>query len=649
MLAEAKREAERVVKEARDQQAAPDLRRGGLQAGRARRRGDHRGRPRDRAPDPPRRRGLRRRDPLDPRGQPPEVPRRRAARPRPPRRPRRRARRGRLAAFGPGGDPRAADRRTPPRPRGSREPGGEDPGDARADGDRGRSLTRRPSSSRPAESSASSCAASRPRGCRCTPLELECGLIEARRRGRRPGGAAARLRAGRRAARRSAGYADGYVDGTSVAPRVLRREELSPIARERLPGPARAKRWPQIHTVDPTEIDGLAGGAGDPALEACELWERALDEIGEPLPAVEAGLRWLRLNPPPPARATLVHGDFRLGNFIVDERGPRRGDRLGALPRRRPGRGHRLALHPLVAVRQRRAARSPASASSRRSSAAYEAAGGTRPDARAPALVGGVRQRQVGGDLRPPGARSPHRRPPEPRARLARAADLRARVGPARELTLTGGSRIDAGPAHSPRAPRRPRGDAVLEVREWVPRERRFQVLVAANVCAVVARELRAGAEPSLADARLFRQLLGREDAADPSPEEAGRRRARGGDSARSDPRRGARRPARWTRSRRLREHVARKLEVARPGYGDLRPGRRRRGSPRGRRPPRRPRRRPTRPGRPRARACRTPGGAARPAAPARPRRRRRSRAPAPARGPGGRGPASGRRRGGGS
>ena len=31
------------------------------------------------------------------------------------------------------------------------------------------------------------------------------------------------------------------------------------------------------------------------------------------------------------------------------------------------------------------------------------------------------------------------------------------------------------------------------EVREWVPRERRFQVLVLANLCAVIARELRAG------------------------------------------------------------------------------------------------------------------------------------------------------------
>jgi aminoglycoside phosphotransferase (APT) family kinase protein len=116
-----------------------------------------------------------------------------------------------------------------------------------------------------------------------------------------------------------AGYLMEFVDGTSVAPRVLRRDELA-IARERLPGQL-ASALAQIHSVDADAVDGLAGGA-DPALEACELWERALDEIGEPLPAVEAGLRWLRLNrPPAPGRSVLVHGDFRLGNFIVDERG----------------------------------------------------------------------------------------------------------------------------------------------------------------------------------------------------------------------------------------------------------------------------------------------------------------------------------------
>jgi aminoglycoside phosphotransferase (APT) family kinase protein len=116
-----------------------------------------------------------------------------------------------------------------------------------------------------------------------------------------------------------AGYLMEFVAGTSLAPRILRRDELA-TARERLPGQL-ASALAQIHSVDADAVDGLGRG-DDPAREACELWERALDEIGEPLPAVEAGLRWLRLHPPPPPeRTVLVHGDFRLGNFIVDERG----------------------------------------------------------------------------------------------------------------------------------------------------------------------------------------------------------------------------------------------------------------------------------------------------------------------------------------
>jgi aminoglycoside phosphotransferase (APT) family kinase protein len=117
-----------------------------------------------------------------------------------------------------------------------------------------------------------------------------------------------------------AGYLMEFIEGTSVAPRILRRDEYA-TARERLPaqlGGALAR----IHSVAPGAVEGLAGGAGDPALEACELWERELDAIGEPLPAVEAGLRWLRLHRPEPSgRTTLVHGDFRLGNLIVDREG----------------------------------------------------------------------------------------------------------------------------------------------------------------------------------------------------------------------------------------------------------------------------------------------------------------------------------------
>ena len=118
----------------------------------------------------------------------------------------------------------------------------------------------------------------------------------------------------------SPGLLMAHVDGTSVAPRILRKPEFE-TARAGLTqqlGEALAR----IHAIDPATLDGvLPEVGGNPAMDQIEEWERQLDEIGEPLPAVELGLRWLRTNAPAPAEPRLVHGDFRLGNFIVDERG----------------------------------------------------------------------------------------------------------------------------------------------------------------------------------------------------------------------------------------------------------------------------------------------------------------------------------------
>ncbi len=96
------------------------------------------------------------------------------------------------------------------------------------------------------------------------------------------------------------------------------------------------------------------------------------------------------------------------------------------------------------------------------------------------------------------------------------------------------------------------------EVREWVPRERRFQVLVLANLCAVIARELRAGSAPDGADLELFRGLGGEgEDSREAAADLA--RRIRAGEL---DRQLGEAIAA-------LRGHVRRKLDIARPGYAD--------------------------------------------------------------------------------
>ncbi len=97
------------------------------------------------------------------------------------------------------------------------------------------------------------------------------------------------------------------------------------------------------------------------------------------------------------------------------------------------------------------------------------------------------------------------------------------------------------------------------ELRPEVPREQRFKVLVAANVCAVVAREIRAGDQPDEADLALFSELLG-EKASDANAAAAElSRRLRAGEL---DDRIEELAP-------RLEEHVRRKLSIARPGYAD--------------------------------------------------------------------------------
>jgi aminoglycoside phosphotransferase (APT) family kinase protein len=63
-----------------------------------------------------------------------------------------------------------------------------------------------------------------------------------------------------------------------------------------------------------------------PAPEACwkrelDYWEGMIDANQlEPQPIARAGIRWLRAHPPPPPpQVSVVHGDYRTGNFLYRE------------------------------------------------------------------------------------------------------------------------------------------------------------------------------------------------------------------------------------------------------------------------------------------------------------------------------------------
>src|SRR2546430_1608741 len=57
----------------------------------------------------------------------------------------------------------------------------------------------------------------------------------------------------------------------------------------------------------------LAGAAPTKAWRA--------DAAGEPHPAIELGLLWLREHHPPDREPVVVHGDYRIGNLVVREEG----------------------------------------------------------------------------------------------------------------------------------------------------------------------------------------------------------------------------------------------------------------------------------------------------------------------------------------
>lgn len=83
----------------------------------------------------------------------------------------------------------------------------------------------------------------------------------------------------------------------------------------------------EISKADPQALglDATLPGVAPEAAWQRELdyWEGVLDEDElSPQPITRAAIRWLRRHPPPPPRKlSVVHGDYRTGNFLFDAEG----------------------------------------------------------------------------------------------------------------------------------------------------------------------------------------------------------------------------------------------------------------------------------------------------------------------------------------
>lgn len=112
------------------------------------------------------------------------------------------------------------------------------------------------------------------------------------------------------------GFVMEHLDGEAIGRRVVsdpRYADVRPQLVSQL-----AENLAAIHRLELDALPFLPRPApGGPALQEVDRMQDQLDSIGEPHPALELGLRWLRRHLPRAKTPAVVHGDFRTGNFLV--------------------------------------------------------------------------------------------------------------------------------------------------------------------------------------------------------------------------------------------------------------------------------------------------------------------------------------------
>ncbi len=212
------------------------------------------------------------------------------------------------------------------------------------------------------------------------------------------------------------------VAGETIARRILRDDEF---AHARVAMVAQcASALAAIHLTPVTAAPHLRGD--DPVKQLRGL----LDALGQPHPAFELGLRWLDEHRPPAREHVVVHGDFRLGNLMIDA------DGLAAvLDWELAHLGDPMEDLGWLCVRAWRFGSDlPVAGVGTYDAAVRRLCRGVRRGGRSGrrALVGGARHPPLGRDLHPAGVEPPHRRQPIGRAGRHRAPGVRERVRPAR-------------------------------------------------------------------------------------------------------------------------------------------------------------------------------------------------------------------------
>jgi aminoglycoside phosphotransferase (APT) family kinase protein len=114
-----------------------------------------------------------------------------------------------------------------------------------------------------------------------------------------------------------AGFVTGFVAGETMPKKIISDPGFAG-ARSRLAGQLGefAARLNATPLEEVAFLERIADSADPIAAQRARY-----DFYNEPHPAIELGLRWLETHRPAKGKRVLVHGDFRNGNFMVNENG----------------------------------------------------------------------------------------------------------------------------------------------------------------------------------------------------------------------------------------------------------------------------------------------------------------------------------------
>jgi aminoglycoside phosphotransferase (APT) family kinase protein len=116
------------------------------------------------------------------------------------------------------------------------------------------------------------------------------------------------------------GLGDGYVmnclDGAAYPPGILKDDKFAK-AREQLPSDIATFR----HQLNSVDLSNIGFAQDETARDQIDFFREMLDWLDLQHAGLELGLSWLRDHLPKPGPVRLVHGDYRLSNFMITPKG----------------------------------------------------------------------------------------------------------------------------------------------------------------------------------------------------------------------------------------------------------------------------------------------------------------------------------------